>query len=80
MDLPRPPFVGEVGYAEVIELLRRQSRWLSRAERVVAANLSDYLEYKLVTAPGRMTYRKSIDAPPADSLAGGYRSNILPGT
>jgi hypothetical protein len=53
--LPRGPFVGEVDYADIIRLLRRQSWWFNRIERRVSADLSDYLEYKLVTLPGKRT-------------------------
>jgi hypothetical protein len=60
IDLPLSPFVGEVSCADVIELPRRQYQWLNRAERVVAADLSDYLEFELTTAPPRAVHRLSI--------------------
>lgn len=53
--LPRWPFVGELGYGDIIETLRRQSRWLNRAERRVVGGLSEYLEYKLSVRPHRLT-------------------------
>jgi hypothetical protein len=52
IGLPPPPFVGEFGYADIIDLLRRRYRWFSRAERRVAEDLVDYLEFKLTAAPG----------------------------
>lgn len=50
IGLPRTPFIGELGYADIAVLLRRQSRWLNRAEREVAAGLTEYLEFKLQAA------------------------------
>ena len=47
VGLPRGPFVGELAYADIIDLLRRQSRWFNRTERNVATDLSDYLQFKL---------------------------------
>jgi hypothetical protein len=49
IGLPRPPFVGELSFFDVMDLLRRQSRWFSRPERQVAADLASYLEFKLGT-------------------------------
>lgn len=46
---PREPFVGEFGYRDIVNLLRRQARWFSRAERAVAMELATYLEFKLAT-------------------------------
>lgn len=47
--LPRSPFVGELSYAGIVGLLRRQSRWFNRAERLIAQDLTAYLEFKLTT-------------------------------
>lgn len=47
IDLPRGPFVGELAYTDIIDLLRRQSRWFTRPERAVASDLCDYLGFKL---------------------------------
>lgn len=55
IGLPRSPFLGELAYADIIETLRRQSRWFNRAERRVVGDLSEYLEYKLSTRPHRLT-------------------------
>src|SRR5262249_16668859 len=35
VGLPRSPFVGEITYADITSLLRRQSRWMTRAERLI---------------------------------------------
>ncbi|SIO63239.1 hypothetical protein SAMN05444166_7287 [Singulisphaera sp. GP187] len=53
VGLPRNPFVGQLGYREIISLLRRQSRWMTRAERHVVEDLTDYLEFKQVNLPSR---------------------------
>lgn len=46
-DLPRLPFIGELGYRDVIDLLRRQRKWFSRPERILIDDLDRYLEFKL---------------------------------
>jgi hypothetical protein len=50
--LPQGRFVGELGYSDLINRFRRQSRWFTRAERRIAGDLADYLEFKL-TSPNR---------------------------
>ena len=44
--LPKLPFIGELSYAEIIQVLRRQRRWFSRPERLMADTLADYLHFK----------------------------------
>jgi hypothetical protein len=44
--LPRLPFVGEADYADVAGVLRRRSRFLTRAERHLAEELATYLDFK----------------------------------
>lgn len=56
IGLPRGPFVGELAFRDIIELLGRQARWFGRAERRIAADLGDYLGFKLSSRddrPGR---------------------------
>jgi len=53
IGLPSGPFVGEFSYADISGLLRRQSRWFNRTERMIASDLTDYLEYKLTVSPAR---------------------------
>jgi len=57
IGLPQNPFVGELCYADIIDLLRRQSRWLNRPERMIASDLTDYLEHKLTSSPARPSTR-----------------------
>ena len=57
IGLPRSPFVGELCYADIVSLLRRQSRWLSRAERLIIEDLKAYLEFKITTIPAKSCLR-----------------------
>ncbi|WP_337175422.1 hypothetical protein [Paludisphaera sp.] len=53
--LPRGPFVGELGYDDVNAILRRQSRFMTSAERRVVRDLTSYLEFKAGNPPSRST-------------------------
>jgi len=73
VGLPRGPFVGELDYTDIIELLRCQARWFNRAERRVAIDLGDYLGFKLSSRTERID-RQLTDQPlqtflPSASLA-----------
>ncbi|WP_428305447.1 hypothetical protein [Lacipirellula sp.] len=46
-SLPRSPFVGCLGYAEIAETLKRQRQWMQRSEQLLVDQLAEYLEYKL---------------------------------
>jgi hypothetical protein len=46
-DLPRLPFIGELGYRGLICALEGNRRWLSRSERQLVEQLTDYLQLKL---------------------------------
>jgi len=61
IGMPRAPFVGELGYADLIRLLRGQSRWLTGPERRVAEDLGGYLEFKLMRVPGGMAQAQSAE-------------------
>lgn len=50
---PSSPFVGEVGYADVREVLRARYRFYTRAERQLIDTLLDYLDFKHATRPNR---------------------------
>jgi len=45
--LPRLPFIGELGYRDVRDILMRQRLWFSKAERMLIDDLAEYLEFKL---------------------------------
>lgn len=45
--LPRTPFIGELSYREVVDLLGQQRRWFSRPEQLIVDQLREYLNFKL---------------------------------
>lgn len=51
--LPRLPFIGELGYLDIVHLLRERKRWFTRSERMLVDQLTEYLEFKLATRPRR---------------------------
>lgn len=53
--LPRGPFVGDIGYDDVNSILRRQSRFMTYAERRVVHDLTSYLEFKVANPPSKST-------------------------
>ena len=57
IGLPKPPFVGELSYPDIVSVLCRQSRWFNRAERRVVEDLSGYLDFKGSAVPGKATSR-----------------------
>lgn len=50
-QLPRLPFIGELGYHDLVLMLRRQRRWFTSPERILVDQLTEYLEFKLSTRP-----------------------------
>ena len=50
--LPAAPFVGHLSYRQVVEVLARQRRWFSLAERKLIDQLLEYLTLKIATRPG----------------------------
>jgi hypothetical protein len=46
VGLPRQPFVGQLGYDDVSETLRRQRRWFGRGERELCDTLVAFLQAK----------------------------------
>lgn len=46
VELPQQPFIGQITYPQIESVLKRQRRWFSRSERVVADTLIEYLELK----------------------------------
>jgi len=49
--LPRLPFIGELGYRGLVDILRSNQRWFSRPEREMIEQLTDYLRFKLHQLP-----------------------------
>lgn len=46
-EFPRLPFLGELGYREVIQLLDRQRRWFTPTEQKLIEGLNEYVKFKL---------------------------------
>jgi hypothetical protein len=46
-QLPPTPFIGELSYGAIVDLLKAQRRWFSRSERQLIDQLIPYLTHKL---------------------------------
>lgn len=44
--LPRGPFIGELSFGQIVQVLRRNRRWFTRAEKILLDDLTDYLLFK----------------------------------
>lgn len=53
--LPREPFVGEISYRDIVEILGSSKRFLNPTERAVANQLIDYLSWKMAHRPRQIT-------------------------
>lgn len=51
IGLPAIPFVGELSYGDIMQVLRRQRRWFTRPEKAMVDSLIDYLTFKTRTLP-----------------------------
>jgi hypothetical protein len=52
--LPRAPFIGELGYHDIVQVLRAQCHRLSQVERQLVEDLTEYLEFKQRPSPARI--------------------------
>ncbi|CAN5359424.1 hypothetical protein BH11PLA2_BH11PLA2_38370 [soil metagenome] len=50
-QLPKGPFVGELSYADIVQVLTDRRRFLSRTEQRVIDGLEDYLRFKFDQRP-----------------------------
>ena len=50
--LPTAPFIGELSYRCVVDLLNSRKRFMTNAERVLATQLEEYLRFKLSQLKG----------------------------
>jgi hypothetical protein len=50
-QFPAAPFVGEIGYADILHTLKARYRFLSRVEQRLTDDLSHYLEFKHAHRP-----------------------------
>ncbi len=46
-QLPGSPFIGELSYRDVTDIILRQQRWFSRPEQRLVLGLNEYIEFKL---------------------------------
>lgn len=71
-QLPQLPFIGELGYRDIVLMLQRQSRWFTSPERILADQLTEYLEFKLATRPRRspLNIHTSLFEPGQETSAG----------
>jgi hypothetical protein len=58
--LPRMPFVGEIGYAEINDVLRRRMRFFTRAERIIVDHLTNYLDFKKAAMRSKLPYLQEL--------------------
>lgn len=47
VGLPRNPFIGELAYSDLIQVLQHQRRWFTRPEKKILDHVVDYLTFKL---------------------------------
>lgn len=45
-QLPTPPFIGELGYRGVVQLMEQQRRWFSKPEQRIIDGLNEYVAFK----------------------------------
>lgn len=50
-QLPKLPFIGELSYLDVVQVLRRQERWWCRPEATLVDHLDNYLQMKMGNRP-----------------------------
>lgn len=70
--LPKLPFIGELSYLDIVQILRQQRRWFTRSERMLVDQLAEYLEMKLNTRPRRtpLNLHTSLFEPSPDTPKG----------
>lgn len=54
--LPQLPFIGEIGYLEITQILRKSRRFFNRAERITVEHLTDYLSFKKQTMRPKLPF------------------------
>ena len=73
--LPRSPFVGEVGYAQINQLLGRRTRFFTRAERELVRHLTTYLDFKKETMRPKVPYLQRLELRTADNRGSGIQDS-----
>lgn len=71
IGLPGFPFVGELGYTQINQILAKQCRFLTRAERTMVQHLKAYLDFKKGTMRQKGPNVQNLDSLPAkDEMSG----------
>lgn len=68
--LPEQPFVGEISYGRLSRILQATHRWMHRSERQLAADLCEYLRFKLNAAKEQRGHSAVRSADPVTNVAG----------
>ncbi len=76
-SLPRSPFVGELCYGDIIEVLGGNLRFMSLKERRVVDDLTTYLEFKLTTLPSK-PISGLLPSPAPSTLPGIHDPSAMP--
>ena len=63
---PRPPFIGQLSYARLRQVLTQRLRFYTRPERQVVGTLDEYLAFKSSTAPDRARRPSGFSLPLAE--------------
>jgi len=63
--LPKLPFIGELSYLDIVQLLRCRHRSMGRAERILVDQLTEYLEFKVATLSRRTPLEQLSSEPVA---------------
>jgi hypothetical protein len=59
--LPKLPFIGELGFADLVQLLRTRWKCFGWQEKALINHLNEYLEMKLATVPKRIPLEQDTD-------------------
>ena len=46
-QLPKGPFIGELSYNGIVQILKSQRKWFTKSERILVDDLTEYLGFKL---------------------------------
>jgi hypothetical protein len=60
IGFPRMPFVGQIGYAQINDVLRRRFRFFTKAERIIVDHLTNYLDFKKATMRPKLPYLQEL--------------------
>ena len=61
--LPRQPFIGELSYTDIIRVVTKGRRWLTKPERILADDLIAYLDYKRCCVKTRPEQPHQLEIP-----------------